>query len=107
MIFGLGLGFLGNIRSNIKYLSHGRLSLSSGVVLTSQSQATLRVLFRLQICMLDFSVPSDSISLFGFDLGFYVALEDNVKHLSHRSLSLSRAGDNNQIPGDPGRLVPA
>ena len=77
------------------------------MVLTTQSRATLSVLFRRKICMLDFSVPSDSITLLGFDLGFYVAWEDNMQQQSHTSLSLSRDGAYNPIPGDPGRLVPA
>ena len=76
------------------------------MVLTSQSRATLGVLFRRKICVLDFSVPSDSISLLGFDLGFYVALEDNIEQLSHTSLSLSRDVAYHPIPGDARRLVP-
>ena len=57
-----------------------------GMVPTTQSRATLGVLCRRKTWMLDFSVPSDSISFLGFDMGCYVGLENNIKYLSQGRL---------------------
>ena len=48
--------------------------------------------------MMDFSGPTDSISSLVIYLSFYVALKENIKNLSHRSLLFSRDGAYNPNP---------
>ena len=45
--------------------------------------------------------------LCGFGLTFRGSIGSNIKYLPHRSLSLSRDGAYQPIPGGPGSLVPA
>ena len=85
ILFGFGLGFLVKIEA-ISNICRIEVLHCRGMVTTTQSRATLDVLCRRKTWMLDFSVPSDSISFLGFDMGCYVGLENNIKYLSQGRL---------------------